>query len=370
MKKIVQVQNAFALLLVVILASCGQKQASNTTTGTPYSTLVVTAENATLESVYPATIKGQQDIEIRPRIDGFIDKIYVDEGAQVKKDQRLFRINSPQAELSLTSAKAGISSAEAQVSTAQTNVDRIRPLAEKGIVGQVQLDKAKDALQTAEAGLAQARAALKNATSTMSWTEVTSPVDGLVGEIPYRLGSLVNSANVLTTIANTSSVYTYFSLNEKELANFLNSLEGETQQEKIENAPALSLVLADGSIYEEKGKLETITGSLNVRTGSANFRAEFPNNKGKLRSGASGKIIIPRIVKNTFIIPQKATFAQLNKTAVYVVDEEGVVNQKVIEALPTPDGHGYAVTKGLNEGDRIVSDGIITLRNGQKINYN
>ncbi len=366
MKKIVQI--AFIILSVGILGSCSQKQAQVEQKENIYTTLVVSRENATLENIFPATIKGQQDIEIRPRIDGFIDEIYIDEGAEVKKGERLFKINSPQAEQVLTTAKAGLKSAEAQVNTAQMNVDRIRPLAEKGIVGQVQLEKAKDALQTALAGLAQAEAALKNAQATIGWTHVISPVDGLIGEIPYRLGSLVSSVNVLTTVANTSNIYAHFSLNEKELAVYLNNLKGETQQEKINNAPEISLILADGSIYEEKGKLETITGSLNIRTGSANFRVEFPNKKGLLRSGASAKVITPRIVENAFIIPQKSTFAQLNKRVAYVVEND-TVRQRVVEVLPTPDGHNYAVTQGLSEGERIVAEGIITLRNGQKISY-
>lgn len=356
-----------ASALMLLTTSCGNKQDSNEQVSVQkYPTAVIAETDVELLTIYPATIKGQEDIEIRPRIDGFIEAIYVDEGSIVKKGQALFKINSPQAEQALTTAQATLKSAQAQVNTAKVNVNRIRPLAEKGIVGNVQLETAEDSYQTAMAGLAQAEAALKNAQATMSWTNVTSPVDGLIGSIPLRLGSLVNSANVLTTVANTGNVYAYFSLNEKELDTFLNNLEGKTQPEKIKNIPAVNLVLADGTAYEHKGKIETITGSVNITTGAATFRAEFPNKEGRLRSGTSGKVSIPRHVENTIVIPQKSTFAQQDKTLVFEVQGDSVV-QKVISVLPTPDGKNYVVTDGLKPGSRIVTDGIATLNHGKKI---
>lgn len=355
-----------ATALMLLSTSCGNRKESTEQKPTIYPTLTVSGQNVELQSVYPTTIKGQEDIEIRPRIDGFIDAIYVDEGSVVRKGQALFKINSPQAEQALTSAQAALRSAQAQVNTAKTNVERIRPLAEQEIVSMVQLTTAEDSYQTALAGLAQAEASLKNAQATMGWTNVTSPVDGLVGEIPFRLGSLVNSSNALTTVANTGSVYAYFSLNEKELSAFLNTLEGKTQAEKIKNAPDVTLTLADGTVYEHKGRIETITGSINVTTGSANFRAEFPNKEGILRSGTSGNIIIPRYMDDVIVVPQKAAFAQQNKTIVFKVQGDSVV-QRVIDVLSTPDGKDYVVTNGLVQGDKIVSDGIVTLSHGKKI---
>jgi len=357
-----------AVALIMLLPACGRKQESEQTISQTYPTITVDKQSVELLSVYPVTIKGKEDIEIRPRIDGFIDAIYVDEGAAVKKGQVLFRINSPQAEQALTTAKANIQSAKAQVNTAKVNVDRIRPLTEKGIVSNVQLLTAEDSYQSAMAVLAQAEASLKNAQATISWTHVSSPVDGLVGTIPFRLGSLVNSSNVLTTIANTSNIFAYFSLNEKELATFLNNTEGKTQAEKIKNIPEVILTLADGTVYQEKGRIETIAGSVNITTGSVNFRAEFPNKQGILRSGTSGKISIPRIMDDVFLIPQKATFAQQDKVLVYTVQGDSAI-QKVISVVSTPDGKNYAVTSGLTNGERIISDGIATLGNGKKINY-
>lgn len=130
--------------------------------------------------------------------------------------------------------------------------------------------------------------------------------------------------------------------------------------------PPVTLTLADGSVYPEKGKIETISGVVNVTTGSANFRAEFPNKLGILRSGTSGKVSIPRTMPDVFIIPQKTTFALQDKILVYKVQGDSVV-QTVISAISTPDGKSYAVTSGLQEGDKIAADGIVLLKHGIKI---
>lgn len=352
------------------LASCGNSgQTNQEAPSQEYPVMVLNKQDANMQSVYPATIKGQEDIEIKPRIDGYIEAIYVDEGSVVRAGQILFKINSPSSEQALTSAKASVSSEKAQVNTAKVNVDRYRPLAEKGIVSEVQLQTYENAYETALASLEQAEATLKNAQATMSWTTVTSPVDGVVGEIPYRKGSLVNNSNTLTTIANTGNVYAYFSLNERKLMSFLDGVEGSTQSEKIRNMEPVSLILADGSEYEDKGRIETITGTVDVTTGSANFRAEFSNKQGRLRSGTSGKIIIPKTLENVFVIPQKATFSQQDKVLVYKLEGD-TVKQQIISVQTMPNGQDYAVTSGLSDGDKIVSDGVATLRNGMKIKIN
>lgn len=354
------------VIVLLVFISCGKKYEKKQKQPQVYSTSAVELQDAELQSVYPATLKGKSDIDIRPRIDGFIEAIYVDEGAFVRKGQVLFNINSPLAEQNVTTAEANVKSAAAQVNTANTNVLRLRPLAQKGIISSVQLTMAEDSYQTALSGLAQAEAALKNAKAMRNWTNVSSPVDGVISSIPYRIGSLVNSSNVLTTVANTSNVFAYFSLNEKELESFLNSIEGKTQQEKIKKLPDITLTLANGNVYPEKGRIETISGTINVTTGSAVFRAEFPNKQGALRSGTSGKVSIPYHLKNVFVIPQKATIAQQDKVLVYVVNGD-TVSHRVISVLSTPDGKSYVVTNGLKAGERIVTEGVATLSNGAKI---
>lgn len=354
-------------IALLAFASCGNSnQANQEAALQEYPVIALNRQVANMQSVYPATIKGQEDIEVKPRVDGYIEAIYVDEGSVVKAGQALFKINSPASEQSLTSAKASVNSEKARVNTAKVDVDRYRPLAEKGIVSEVQLLTYENAYETALATLQQAEATLKNAQATISWTTVTSPVNGVVGSIPYRTGSLVNSSNTLTTIANTGNVYAYFSLNERRLMDFLDGVEGSTQSEKIKNMPPVTLVLSDGSEYEAKGRIETITGTVDITTGSANFRAEFPNQSGKLRSGTSGKIIIPKVLEDVFVIPQKATFSQQDKVLVFRIQGDSV-SQQIISVQTMPNGQDYAVTGGLTDGDKIVSDGVATLRNGMKI---
>ncbi|NDV84161.1 efflux RND transporter periplasmic adaptor subunit [Bacteroides sp. 51] len=348
-------------------ASCGNSnQVNQKMEVAEYPVMTMARQEANMQTVYPATIKGQEDIEVKPRVDGYIEAIFVDEGSAVKAGQALFKINSPSSEQSLTSAQAAVNSEKARVNTAQVDVARYRPLAEKGIVSEVQLLTYENAYETALASLQQAEATLKNAKATMSWTTVTSPVDGVVGSIPYRTGSLVNSANTLTTIANTGNVYAYFSLNERKLMDFMDGVEGSSQSEKIKNMPPVTLILADGSQYEETGRIETITGTVDITTGTANFRAEFSNKSGKLRSGTSGKIIIPKVLDDVFVIPQKATFAQQDKVLVFKLEGD-TVKQQIISVQTMPNGQDYAVTGGLSDRDKIVTDGVATLRNGMKI---
>jgi membrane fusion protein (multidrug efflux system) len=316
----------------------------------PVATLAKT--DVELRSVYPAVLKGQEDIDIKPRLEGFIDAVYIDEGSIVKKGQALFKINSP------VSVQA-LENAQASYNTAKINVERMRPLAEKGIISNVNLKTYENAFASAEATLNQAKA-------TLSWTTVTSPVNGIVGSVPFRLGSLVTSTSVLTTVANTKTVIAYFSLNEKELIEFMRSWEGDSQEEKIKNMPSVKLLLADGSEYEQPGRIETISGVVDAVSGTVNFRAAFPNTQGLLRSGTSGKIIIPKTIKDVLVIPQKATFSQQDKVLAYKVQGDSVVS-KVIKVKSTPDGINFAVLSGLEVGDKIVTDGIASLKNGTKI---
>ena len=242
----------------------------------------------------------------------------------------------------------------------------MKPVADKGIISDVQLKAYQNTYESAVATLKQAAAGLTNALASQGWMSVSSPVDGIVGTIAYRQGSLVNNANVLTTVSSIGNVYAYFSLNEKAMMDLFAGLQGKSQAEKIKNIPEVSLTLADGTVYPEKGKVETVSGVVDITTGSVNFRAKFQNKQGVLRSGTSGVISIPKTIDSVFVIPQKASFSQQDKILVYKVQADSVV-QKIISVIPTPNGQNYVVTDGLVAGDRIVVDGLATLNNGQKI---
>ncbi|ACF14138.1 efflux transporter, RND family, MFP subunit [Chloroherpeton thalassium ATCC 35110] len=342
------------LVLAMFCAACtsdssGHGQAMQ---AQAYPVKTMSPETVELQDVFPALLKGKEDIDIKPRVDGFIEAVYVDEGAKVKKGQALFKINSP-------STVKALEEARANYSTAKIDVERMRPLAEKNIISKVKLE-------TYENAFAAAKAALEQAEANMTWITVTSPVEGVLGTISYRLGSLVDNSNVLTTVANTTTVMAYFSMNEKDLYDFMLEWKGETKAEKIKNMPDVKFRLSNGREYEEPGRIETISGVVDKTTGAVSFRAAFPNKNGLLLSGTSGKILIPKVISNALVIPQKATFSQQDKIMIYKVLGDSVM-QDVVKVKSTPDGRSYVVFDGLESGDKIVTDGIATLSNGKKI---
>lgn len=353
-----------AVLGLTLFGSCQRGSDSRQAPAKEYRTIEVALQDTHLDKAYPATVKGQEDIEIRPRIDGFIEEIYIDEGSVVKKGQPLFKIDSPETEKEYISAKAAVESAKATVNTARLDVDRLEPLAKNGVLSDVRLKNARNAYESATAALAQAEAALKNAAATRSWTVITSPVDGMAGTIPYRRGSLVNSQNVLTTIANTGKVYAYFSINEKDYMEICAKMQGATPADIVKNLPEATLRLNNGETYPENGVVETVAGIVNTTTGSVNLRAAFPNSDNRLRSGLSGKIILPYEIRDVYVIPQEATFALQDRSMVYIVQDDNSVKAKAISAIPLSDGRNYAVTAGLTDGDNIVASGVATLSEG------
>ncbi len=359
----------------MLLASCGnndeQKKAAAAAAAGPqaYPVFTVNAQTTELNSDYPATIEGIQNIDIRPKIDGFIQKILVDEGQVVKKGQLLFTIMAPQYEQEVRTARAAISSAEADVNAAQLQVNKTKPLVEKDIISKYDLDAAQLTLQSRKAALAQARATLVNAEVNLGYTSITSPVDGVVGSIPFRNGSLVSSSSTepLTTVSNTSKVYAYFSLNEKQLLDFSKTYKGNTLAQQMKNIPAVSLVLADGNVYAQNGKIESINGQINTATGSASLRATFPNPISLLKSGASASVRIPQKVENAILVPQKSTIDLQGKKFVYVLGDSSKIISTEIQIMDLAKDKFYVVTKGLKAGDKIVLEGFQSLKDGAKI---
>jgi len=279
-----------------------------------YKVLKLEPRSATLNTDYPASIQGQQNIEIRPRVDGYIDKIFVDEGAIVKIGQPLFKINAPQYEQEVRTANASIANAMAQLNAAKLAINKVKPLVEKDIVSKYELESAQYTYESAQAAVATAKASLVNAKTNLGFTTVTSPVNGVVGSIPFRLGSLVSSttADPLTTVSSIGNVYAYFALNEKLLLSFTKDGNGSFAQ-KLAKLPKVSLLLSDGSPYTEEGRIETVNGLINTATGSANIRARFPNPKGIIRSGSSATVRIPNALKDVILVPQSATFELQDK---------------------------------------------------------
>lgn len=363
MKKI-----ALWVLTAVVLTSCGSKSNKMGEASNDFAVETIQTSTADLKTSYPATIKGMQDIEIRPKVSGYLVKLLVDEGATVRKGQPLFLIDSEQYRATVKAAKAQIRVCRANIATQKLTVDNKRMLFKQNIISSYDLKMAENTLASYEAQLVAAEAQLQSAQDNLRWCTVTSPADGVVGSIPYRVGSLVSgqSAEALTTVSNISKMYVYFSMTEKQLLALTREAGGVNAA--IKKMPAVSLVLSDGTTYRQSGTISTVSGVIDPSTGSVQMRATFDNAQHILRSGGTGSILIPTHASDAIMVPQSATFDVQDKKFVYVVNADKTVATREITVLPQNNGQTYVVASGLRAGERIVVNGVNQLKNGQKIN--
>lgn len=356
-----------ALAAMLLFAACNKQPATNRNAiQKTYKTLTVTATDRTLKSSYAASINGCQTVEIRPQVSGMITEILINEGDVVTKGQVLFVIDQTPYKAAYEIAAANVKSAEASLSTAQLILDSNQELFDQDVVSEFDLMTARNDLAEAEARLALARAEEINATNNLSYTEVRSPVDGIASMIPYRVGALVggNISTPLVTVSDDSEVYAYFSMAENDMLDMVQQYG--TLQEAIRKMPDVELIMSNGQVYPQKGHINAISGTISSSTGAVSIRATFPNRARLLRDGGSGKVSIPTILKNSIVIPQKATYELQEKIFAYkVVDGRAVSTQ--IEVLPQNNGVEYIVVSGLEVGDVIVAEGAGLVREGEII---
>ena len=339
-------------LTIVLLSSCGNKEENNQAAKMPPVALpvaVLQTKTITGFQEYPTSIEGVVNSNVRAKASGYIQKVLVDEGQKVRKGQVLFKL-----ETQSLSQDAG--AAKAKVNVAQVEVDKLIPLVEKNIISKVQLE-------TAKANLAQAKANYSSIAASIDYATIKSPVDGYVGAINFREGTLVSpsDATPLTTVSDIKEVYAFFSLNESDYLDFLQKTEGNTLDEKLKNFPPVSLVLANGETYSEKGKIETSTGQINQNTGTVSFRAVFNNPNQLLTNGNSGKIKVPTVYENAIVIPQEATIEQQGNVMAFKLTENNTVTTTILEVKASIDNL-YVIGNGLKAGDKIVVTGVGKLR--------
>ena len=332
-----------------------------------YTVETVTATSSSQTTQYPATIKGMQDIEIRPQVSGFIVKLCVDEGATVRKGQALFQIDPTQYQAAFDQAAAGVESAKANLKTLTETEANKKMLHEQKIISDFEYQTAINNLLTAKANLAQAEASYTAAKQNLGFCTVTSPSDGVIGTFPYRIGALVSPsvAEPLTTVSQIGDMYVYFSFPEKDLLNLTKA--GGTLKEQLEKMPAVQLELADGSIYAEKGKIDAVSGVIDQATGSVSMRAIFPNKQNILRSGGMANVIFPYVMQDVLLVPQSATVDIQDKKFVYVLQPDSTVKYTEIKISNLNDGKNYIVLDGLTSGDKIAVEGVTRLNDGMKI---
>src|SRR5690606_10365048 len=351
------------LFVLFLMASCQENKQAAAPPAPQLEVVEVATKTVTGYQDFPANIQGKISNDVRAKIQGYIQKVYVDEGQRVTKGQALFQLEANTLTETANAAKSGIAVAESNVNVAQVEVDKLKPLVEKGIISSIQLETAKANLASAKSALAQAKANYQNANANLDYATVRSPINGVVGRIAFREGSLVGPADPapLTNVAEISTVYAYFTMNEKQYIQFLGHLDGKTLSEKIKNIPAVKLRFADDSVYPHDGKVETISCQIDPVTGTVQFRASFPNPGNMLRNGSSGLVMLPRVYDNAIAVPSVATFEQQGKTLVYKVVNDTAIST-IIKVTDKVD-NTVVVSEGVQPGEQVVTTGTGTLSN-------
>lgn len=360
-------KSLFVTAVAVSLAACGGGGGMPNFGNDEYPVETIGTNSASLQSTYPATIRGIQDVQVRPKVSGFITKVYVHEGQAVKAGQVLFAIDSETYRAAVRQAQAGVNTARAQLNTARLTYENNKKLFDKHVIGQFELATAQNSFTTAQASLAQAEASLASAKETLSWCLVKSPAAGVVGSLPYKAGALVSasSPDPLTTVSDVSTVEVFFSMSERDILG-LTKTAGSVG-EALKEMPSVKLLLADGTVYGHPGKVVKMSGVIDAATGAYSIIAHFANPERLLKSGGAGQIVIPRTNSNAIVIPQEATASVQNKLFVYKVGKDNKVNYSEIKVDPQNDGNTYIVTSGLSVGDRIVVKGLTKLTDKMKI---
>jgi len=354
MKKMMMVAAVAATLV-----SCGGGGGRPQFGDNEFPVIAAGTSSADMQSTYPATIKGVQDVEIRPKATGFITQINVREGQTVGAGQVLFVIDNETAQASVRQAQAAVNTAQQQCNTAKLTYENSQKLHESRVIGDYELQTSQNSFEVAQAQLAQAQASLASAKEQLSYCYVKSPAAGVVGTLPFKKGALVSSSNVLTTVSNNSSMEVYFSVTEKAAM--------QLQAAGLQTLPSVKLLLADGTTYGHEGKVTKMSGVIDQATGSVQLIALFQNPQRILKSGGAGTIVIPRQATDAIIVPQSCVSEVQNKKFIYLVGNDNKVKYSEIKVDAQNDGMNYIVTDGLKAGDKYVTNGITKLSDGMEI---
>lgn len=341
----------FVLLLVTSCKDTPQQAAEQVP---EFPVIEIPVKSVTSFTSYPARLEGTTNSDVRAKMSGYITDVLVDEGQAVRKGQLLFRLETQ-------TLSQDAEAAQANVNAAQVEVDRLIPLVEKNIISPVQLE-------TAKARLAQAKSAYNSIQANIGYANIQSPVDGFVGSIRYRKGALVspNDATPLTTVADTRNMYAYFALSERDYITFLQTAEGETLDEKLKNMPKVQLIMANGSVYEHEGTIETVTGQIDRQSGTVSFRGIFPNTGGLLANGSSGSIRVPKVYEDVLVAPEASTYEQQGIVYVYRVQGDTLAIATPIN-IKERVNRMVVIASGVEKDQKIVAQGVGRLRTNTTI---
>ncbi|UHG92210.1 efflux RND transporter periplasmic adaptor subunit [Spirosoma oryzicola] len=352
-----------ALLMGAVMIGC-TKQETQTDQAEKLTLPVVklARQSTTLKKEYVGTLEAVRNVEIRARVSGFLEKIFVDEGQPVRQGQLLFKLNEAEYRAELDKAKANLKSAMAGAKTAEVELGRVKLLVDKNVVSPSELELAKAKLDAARAAIDEARSMQDNASLRLSHASIKAPFDGVINRIPFKMGSLIEEGALLTSVSDTREVYAYFDVSEKEYLSYVKKHRKNPEQ----GVRTVEMLLADDTKYPHTGKIETVESVFEEGAGTIAFRARFPNPEKLLRHGSSGKVRLANDVDDALLVPQKAVFEVQDKNYVYVVDKANKVKSRSFVPQGRVD-HYYLVQSGLQPGERVVYEGIQNIRDGMQI---
>lgn len=359
-------QKYFFLFCMALLSACSGGNQNSEEEAQEHELLTVETKSLQVDVVYSAQIRGQQDIRIIPRVEGYLQRVLVKEGEQVKVGQLLFVIDQVAYRAAVKTAQAAVLQAEALLAKAKQDYEGKQMLRERQVISDFDLRQTKRDMDIAQANLEAARAELDVARNNLSFTELRSPSNGVIGRLPYRKGDFVGPSTTegLTVVSDNRQMYVYFSMTETRVMEFLS--EYASMQEAIDHMPAITLALPNGKNYEAQGKVESVSGIVDQQTGAVSVRAVFPNEAGLLLSGGTARVIMPSVYTDVIVIPQEATYEIQNKVFVYKV-KEGVAESTMIDVEKLNDGSLFIVRKGLVQGDVIIGKGAGLVREGTRV---
>lgn len=310
-------------------------------------------------SEYVGEIRSIQNVEIRSRLNGYLEQIHIDEGQEVRSGQVLFTINNSVYQQQYLSAKAALGSTRAALKSAELELVNMKSLHTKNIASDTELELAEANMEGLKAQLEEAEAAVELARLMASFAQIKAPFDGIVNRIPNKKGSLIDEGTLLTSISNFDQMFVYFNVSEREYLDYVMDPKKNRDQE-------VSLVLANDKIYPHKGKIETVEGEIDPATGNIAFRASFPNPDHILKHGGTGRVLLKNTLQNALLIPQKSTFDRQENLCVFVVDEDSIVRvRNIVPLMRLP--RLFAVSSGLSPHDKVIYEGVQLVKEGEKI---
>ena len=366
MNKLFIITNFAAFALMLFLPTGCRQEDGKQDAVQSYQVIKVSSSPVEISESYSAAIHGRQDVDIMPQISGRIIRLCVKEGERVKTGQVLAVIDQVPYLAALRTASANVSATQAKAKTARIELQGKQALFDEKVISDYELSLAWNQLAVSLAELEQAKAQEADARNNLSYTEIKSPSNGVVGTLPYRIGALVgpNMAQPFTVVSDNAEIYAYFSISENMLRRY--SAHYGSIDSMIVGTPEVRLQLNDGSLYKAKGRIETVSGVVDPVTGTVQIKALFPNPDRELLSGSIGNVILQNPKTDAVTIPMTATVELQDKIIAYRL-KNGQAEAAYLTVDRLNDGNRFIVKEGLSVGDTIIAEGVGLMKEGMSI---